>query len=78
MTPTGQGKRQLNCNFMYNRERQVEHLYNKQCNDLDNRSRTTPSYLVTEWYEDPGFIDYLFRKSGMTKGTYQMTHWQTT
>jgi len=50
---------------MYNRERQVEHLY-----EIMQRppimSPMTPSYLVTGG-EGPWFIDYYSANPGMTK-----------
>lgn len=61
-------------NFMFNRERQVEHLYN-----LMQRKPIIVSPYDAElfghwWYEGPWFIDFLFRKSWYDQSSYEMTH----
>ncbi|MGD1928782.1 MAG: glycoside hydrolase family 57 protein [Leptolyngbyaceae cyanobacterium] len=61
-------------NFMFNRERQVEHLH-----DMMRRPPIIVSPYDAElfghwWYEGPWFLDYLFRKTWFDQGTYEMTH----
>ncbi len=61
-------------NFMFNRERQVEHLYG-----IMQRPPLVVSPYDAElfghwWYEGPWFIDYLLRKSYYDQTTYQLTH----
>jgi 1,4-alpha-glucan branching enzyme len=61
-------------NFMYNRERQAEHLYG-----IMQRKPLIVSPYDAElfghwWYEGPWFIDYLFRKTWFDQNTYEMTH----
>ena len=61
-------------NFMFNRERQVEHLH-----DMMRRPQIIVSPYDAElfghwWYEGPWFLDYLFRKTWFDQGTYEMTH----
>ena len=61
-------------NFVYNRERQIEHLA---------ETIQPPPIVVSPydaelfghwWYEGPWFIDYVFRKSWHDQKTYEMTH----
>lgn len=61
-------------NFMFNRERQIEYLY-----QLLQRAPIVVSPYDAElfghwWYEGPWFLDMLFRKSWYDQTTYQMTH----
>ncbi|MEL6398987.1 MAG: glycoside hydrolase family 57 protein [Cyanobacteria bacterium J06607_6] len=61
-------------NFMFNRERQVEHLQ-----DMMRRPPIIVSPYDAElfghwWYEGPWFLDYLFRKTWFDQSTYEMTH----
>ena len=61
-------------NFMFNRERQVEHLH-----DIMHRPPVIVSPYDAElfghwWYEGPWFLDYLFRKSWYDQNTYEMTN----
>ncbi|MEM9504931.1 MAG: 1,4-alpha-glucan branching protein domain-containing protein, partial [Cyanobacteria bacterium P01_E01_bin.43] len=61
-------------NFMFNRERQVEHLH-----DMMRRPPLIVSPYDAElfghwWYEGPWFLDYLFRKTWFDQSTYEMTH----
>ena len=61
-------------NFMFNRERQVEHLH-----DMMHRPPIIVSPYDAElfghwWYEGPWFLDYLFRKTWFDQNTYEMTH----
>ena len=61
-------------NFMFNRERQVEHLH-----DMMRRPPIIVSPYDAElfghwWYEGPWFLDYLFRKTWFDQNTYEMTH----
>ncbi|MGD1942700.1 MAG: glycoside hydrolase family 57 protein [Leptolyngbyaceae cyanobacterium] len=61
-------------NFMFNRERQVEHLH-----DMMHRPPIIVSPYDAElfghwWYEGPWFLDYLFRKTWFDQNSYEMTH----
>lgn len=61
-------------NFMFNRERQIEHLYY-----LMDRPPIVVSPYDAElfghwWYEGPWFLDYVFRKTWYDQSTYQMIH----
>jgi 1,4-alpha-glucan branching enzyme len=61
-------------NFMFNRERQIEHLYY-----LMDRPPIVVSPYDAElfghwWYEGPWFLDYVFRKTWYDQGTYEMIH----
>lgn len=61
-------------NFMFNRQRQVEYLYN-----LMQRKPIIVSPYDAElfghwWYEGPWFIDYLFRKTWFDQSSYEMIH----
>lgn len=61
-------------NFLYNRERQVQHLFN-----LMDRPPVIVSPYDAElfghwWYEGPWFLDFLFRKTWQEQSTYSMTH----
>lgn len=61
-------------NFMFNRERQVEHLHNLMQRPPIIVSPYDAELFGHWWYEGPWFIDYLFRKSWYDQGTYEMTH----
>jgi 1,4-alpha-glucan branching enzyme len=61
-------------NFMYNRERQVEHLHNLMQRPPIIVSPYDAELFGHWWYEGPWFIDYLFRKTWYDQGTYDMTH----
>jgi 1,4-alpha-glucan branching enzyme len=61
-------------NFMYNRERQSEHLHGIMGRPPVIVSPYDAELFGHWWYEGPWFIDYLFRKSWYDQGTYQMTH----
>ncbi len=61
-------------NFMYNRERQVEHLYGIMGRKPIIVSPYDAELFGHWWYEGPWFIDYLCRKSWYDQGTYDMTH----
>lgn len=61
-------------NFMFNRERQIEHLYY-----LMDRPPIVVSPYDAElfghwWYEGPWFLDYVFRKTWYDQSTYEMIH----
>ena len=56
-------------NFMYNRERQVEHLYGMMQRPPIIVSPYDAELFGHWWYEGPWFIDYLFRKSWYDQGT---------
>jgi 1,4-alpha-glucan branching enzyme len=61
-------------NFMYNREKQTEHLHGIMGRPPIIVSPYDAELFGHWWYEGPWFIDYLFRKSWYDQGTYQMTH----
>lgn len=61
-------------NFMYNREKQTEHLHGIMGRPPIIISPYDAELFGHWWYEGPWFIDYLFRKSWYDQGTYQMTH----
>jgi 1,4-alpha-glucan branching enzyme len=61
-------------NFMFNRERQVEHLQNLMQRPPLVLSPYDAELFGHWWYEGPWFIDFLFRKSWFDQQTYQMTH----
>jgi len=61
-------------NFMFNRERQVEHLYGMMHRPPIIVSPYDAELFGHWWYEGPWFLDYLFRKSWHDQGTYEMTH----
>jgi len=61
-------------NFMYNRERQVQHLHSIMQRPPIIVSPYDAELFGHWWYEGPWFIDYLFRKSWFDQSTYEMTH----
>ncbi len=61
-------------NFMYNRERQVEHLYGIMQRKPIIVSPYDAELFGHWWYEGPWFIDYLFRKTWFDQSTYEMAH----
>ncbi len=61
-------------NFMYNRERQVEHLHGIMQRKPIIVSPYDAELFGHWWYEGPWFIDYLFRKTWFDQNTYEMTH----
>jgi 1,4-alpha-glucan branching enzyme len=61
-------------NFMFNRERQVEHLHGIMHRPPIIVSPYDAELFGHWWYEGPWFLDYLFRKSWYDQNTYQMTH----
>jgi 1,4-alpha-glucan branching enzyme len=61
-------------NFMFNRERQVQHLYSMMQRKPIVVSPYDAELFGHWWYEGPWFIDYLFRKSWFDQNTYEMTH----
>ena len=61
-------------NFVFNRERQIEHLAG-----IMQRQPLVVSPYDAElfghwWYEGPWFVDYLIRKSWYDQTTYEMVH----
>ncbi len=61
-------------NFMFNRERQVEHLHGIMHRPPIIVSPYDAELFGHWWYEGPWFLDYLFRKTWYDQGTYEMTH----
>jgi 1,4-alpha-glucan branching enzyme len=61
-------------NFMYNRERQVQHLYNIMQRKPIIVSPYDAELFGHWWYEGPWFLDYLFRKTWFDQNTYAMIH----
>jgi len=61
-------------NFMYNRERQVEHLHGIMQRQPIILSPYDAELFGHWWYEGPWFLDYLFRKTWFDQHTYAMTH----
>jgi 1,4-alpha-glucan branching enzyme len=61
-------------NFMYNRETQVQQLYNMMQRPPIVVSPYDAELFGHWWYEGPMFIDYLFRKAWFDQQTYKMTH----
>lgn len=61
-------------NFMFNRERQVQHLYSIMQRQPIIVSPYDAELFGHWWYEGPWFIDYLFRKTWFDQSTYAMTH----
>jgi 1,4-alpha-glucan branching enzyme len=61
-------------NFMFNRERQVEHLYS-----IMGRPPLVVAPYDAElfghwWYEGPWFLDFFFRKACQEQTLFQLTH----
>ena len=61
-------------NFMYNRERQVEHLYSAMQQSPIVVSPYDAELFGHWWYEGPMFLDFLIRKSWHDQKTYNLTH----
>lgn len=61
-------------NFMYNRARQVEHLYSIMQRKPIIVSPYDAELFGHWWYEGPWFLDYLFRKTWHDQHSYAMTH----
>ena len=61
-------------NFVYNRERQVEHLFNIMHRPPIIVSPYDAELFGHWWYEGPWFINYLFRKAWFDQDTFEMTH----
>ncbi|NEQ74426.1 MAG: DUF1957 domain-containing protein [Okeania sp. SIO2C9] len=61
-------------NFMFNRERQVEHLYHIMEQLPIIVSPYDAELFGHWWYEGPWFLDFLFRKTWYDQSTYRMTH----
>jgi 1,4-alpha-glucan branching enzyme len=61
-------------NFMYNRARQVEHLYSIMQRKPIIVSPYDAELFGHWWYEGPWFLDYLFRKTWHDQHSYSMTH----
>ncbi|MGF1458785.1 MAG: glycoside hydrolase family 57 protein [Leptolyngbyaceae cyanobacterium] len=61
-------------NFMFNRERQIEHLHGIMQRPPIVVSPYDAELFGHWWYEGPWFLDYLFRKTWFDQGTYEMTH----
>jgi 1,4-alpha-glucan branching enzyme len=61
-------------NFMFNRERQLEHLYNLMQRKAIIISPYDAELFGHWWYEGPWFLEYLFRKTWFDQNTYVMTH----
>ncbi|NET43399.1 glycoside hydrolase family 57 protein [Okeania sp. SIO2B3] len=61
-------------NFMFNRERQVEHLYHIMEQLPIIVSPYDAELFGHWWYEGPWFLDFLFRKTWYDQSTYRMIH----
>ena len=61
-------------NFMYNRGRQVEHLYSAMQQSPIIVSPYDAELFGHWWYEGPMFLDFLIRKSWHDQKTYALTH----
>jgi 1,4-alpha-glucan branching enzyme len=61
-------------NFLFNREQQVEHLYNIMQQPPIIVSPYDAELFGHWWYEGPWFLDFLFRKTWFEQDVYAMTH----
>jgi 1,4-alpha-glucan branching enzyme len=61
-------------NFMYNRERQIEHLYGIMQRPPIVVSPYDAELFGHWWYEGPWFVEYLCRKTWHDQKVYGMTH----
>ncbi|MGF1494122.1 MAG: glycoside hydrolase family 57 protein [Microcoleaceae cyanobacterium] len=61
-------------NFMFNRERQVEHLYSIMQRPPVIVSPYDAELFGHWWYEGPWFLDSLFRKTSFEQDVYGMIH----
>ncbi|HEY9618510.1 MAG TPA: 1,4-alpha-glucan branching protein domain-containing protein [Microcoleaceae cyanobacterium] len=61
-------------NFVFNRERQVEHLYNIMQRKPIILSPYDAELFGHWWYEGPWFLDYLFRKTWFDQSVFEMIH----
>jgi 1,4-alpha-glucan branching enzyme len=61
-------------NFMFNRARQVDHLYGIMQQKPIIVSPYDAELFGHWWYEGPWFLDYLFRKTWFDQSSYEMAH----
>jgi 1,4-alpha-glucan branching enzyme len=61
-------------NFMFNREYQVQHLYQIMQRPPIILSPYDAELFGHWWYEGPWFLDYIYRKTWFDQNTYAMTH----
>ena len=61
-------------NFVFNRERQIEHLAGIMQRQPVVISPYDAELFGHWWYEGPWFVDYLIRKSWYDQTTYEMVH----